>query len=339
MVVLQQALSPGDLLIFLTYLKRALNPLQDFAKYSGRLAKATAAGERVVDLLEQRPEVHDLPGAVSAPAFRGAVHFERVSFGYEENQPVLEGVEFDVQPGQHVALVGPSGIGKSTLVSLILRLYDPVDGRVKIDGCDIRSYALESLRAQISVVLQDSVLFAASVWDNIAFGTPETTPEQIQAAARLANAHDFILALPQGYDTILGERGVTLSQGQRQRIAIARAAIRRAPLLILDEPTTGLDEENERALIEALERLARGVTTFIVTHDLQLASHADLILYLECGRVLESGTHLDLMSLKGRYATLYNLQISLLESGFGDLEALEARPQREWGVDRIKEES
>ena len=290
-----------------------------------------------------------------------------MSFGYEPGQRVLDGVEFEVQPGQQVALVGPSGIGKSTLISLILRLYDPVQGHIRIDRCDIRAYTLESLRAQMSVVLQDSLLFAASVADNIAYGAPGATFEQIEAAARLANAHEFIQALPQGYDTVVGERGVTLSHGQRQRIAIARAALRRAPILILDEPTTGLDEENERAVIEALERLARGrqsdgaqkavllpspplprpnvvarvlarlrkldqtqptqpdisevsaspvqgCTTFLITHHLQLAAHADLILYLEDGRVLERGTHAELMRANGRYASLYALQASSLDS-------------------------
>jgi ATP-binding cassette subfamily B protein len=201
--------------------------------------------------------------------------------------------------------VGPSGIGKSTLVHLLLRLYDPSGGRVLIDGTDVREYTLASLRSQISVVLQDTVLFAASVRDNIAYGAPGSAPEAVEGAARLANAHEFIRTLPQGYDTVLGERGVTLSGGQRQRIAIARAALRRAPILILDEPTTGLDEENVQAVLEALERLAQGRTTLVIAHDLQLAARADLILYLEGGRVLECGAHADLLRGDGRYATLY----------------------------------
>jgi ATP-binding cassette subfamily B protein len=309
-LVLEQEITAGDLLVFWTYLRTAIRPMRDFAKHTGRLAKATAAGERVLELLEQTPEVRDLPGAVPAPPLQGAVRFECLSFAYERGRPVLEQIEFEVAAGRHVAAIGPSGIGKSTLANLMLRLYDPQKGRVLIDGSDIRDYTLASLRAQISIVLQDTLLFAASVRDNIAYGDPRATVEEIEAAARLANADEFITALPRGYDTVLGERGVTLSGGQRQRIAIARAAIRKAPILILDEPTAGLDEENERAVLEALERLARGRTTFFITHDLRLAARADLILYLEAGRVLERGTHTELMDTNNRYAGLYRLQAS-----------------------------
>ena len=301
-------MTPGDLIVFLAYLKNAYRPVKDFVKYTGRLAKASAAGERVLDLLDRTPDVRDLPGAVPAPALRGAVRFEEISFAYEPGRPALEQVDCEVQPGQHVALVGPSGSGKSTFVSLILRLYDPTAGRVLIDGRDIRDYTLASLRAQTSVVLQDSILFATTIRDNIAYGAPGAPPEAIESAARVANAHAFIEALPHGYDTVVGERGVTLSSGQRQRIAIARAAIRRAPVLIFDEPTTGLDAESERAVIEALDRLAQGWTTFLITHDLRLAARADLILYLEDGRVRERGTHGELLQADGRYASLYRVQ-------------------------------
>jgi ATP-binding cassette, subfamily B, bacterial len=307
-LALSGELSPGDLVIFLAYLKNAYRPIQEFAKYTGRLAKATAAGERVLDLLDRTPEVRDLPGAQPAARLVGAVHFEGVSFSYEAGRPVLDRIDFAVEPGRHVALVGPSGIGKSTIVSLMLRLYDPMQGRVLIDGHDIREYTLASLRSQISVVLQDTLLFAASIRDNIAYGALNASSEEIEAAARLANAHEFIQNLPAGYDTTLGERGVTLSVGQRQRIAIARAAVSRAPILILDEPATGLDEENQRAVLEALERLAQGRTTFFITHDLQHAARADLILYLEHGRVFERGTQEELLHSNGRYASLYRLQ-------------------------------
>ena len=348
-LVLRQEMSPGELLVFMAYLKNAFRPIQDFAKYTGRLAKAAAAGDRVLELLRQTPTVYDLPGAMPAPALCGAIRFEDVSFGYEPGQRVLERIDFEVKPGQCVALVGPSGIGKSTLVNLLLRFYDPQRGRVLIDGRDVRDFTLASLRAQVSVVHQDTVLFAASVRDNIAFGALSATPltlafpsgadeearvrssifplppgeggegrvrgvtaEEIETAARLANAHDFIEALPQGYDTVLGERGVTLSGGQRQRIALARAAVRKAPLLILDEPTTGLDEDNERAVLDALERLAEGRTTILIANDLRLAARADLVLYFENGQLVEHGSHRDLVAGNGRYATLYRRQAAAL---------------------------
>jgi ATP-binding cassette, subfamily B, bacterial len=307
-LVLRKELSAGALLVFLAYLKNAFRPIQEFAKYTARLGKAAAAGERVLDLLAHVPEIRDLPGAVRAPSFRGAVRFEKINFAYEDGRSVLQEVDLEVAPGQCAAVVGPSGSGKSTLVSLLLRLYDPVNGRVLIDNRDVRDFTLESLRSQISAVLQDNLLFAASVRENIAHGAAEATLEQIFAATRLANAHDFILNLPQGYDTVLGERGVTLSQGQRQRLAIARAAIRKAPILILDEPMTGLDKNNEQAVLESLERLDYGCTTFLITHDLRHAARANVILYLEGGRILERGTHAELLQANGDYSALYRMQ-------------------------------
>lgn len=309
-LALKGAITAGDLIVFLAYLKNAFRPLKDFAKYTGRLAKASASGERVLDVLDRTPDVRDLPGAVPAPPLHGAVRFERVSFAYEPGRPALEAIDCAVEPGQHVALVGPSGAGKSTFASLLLRFYDPTEGRVLIDGRDVRDYTIASLRAQISVVLQDTLLFATTIRDNIAYGAPGSSPEAIEAAARLANAHAFIEALPHGYDTVVGERGVTLSNGQRQRIAIARAAIRKAAILILDEPTIGLDGDNERAVIDALERLARGHTTFLITHDLRLAARADVILYLDGGRVRERASHNELIQASGPYATLFRLQAS-----------------------------
>ena len=310
-LVIQDALSPGDVLVFLTYLKNAFKPVQNFAKYTGRLAKAAASGERILNVLEQQPEVCDRPQARPAPIFRGAVQLENLHFGYEPHQAVLQGITLSAQPGQQIAVVGPSGSGKSTLMSLMMRLYDPTAGRVLIDGHDIRDYTLDSLRPQISVVLQDSLLFAATLRENIAYGVAGASDNEIETAARLANAHGFITTLPQGYDTVVGERGATLSGGQRQRIAIARAALRQTPILLLDEPTTGLDNANEQAVAEALRQLCQNRTTFLITHDLHLATHADQILYLEQGQVLEQGTHAELMGRNGAYATLYRMQSAL----------------------------
>jgi ATP-binding cassette, subfamily B, bacterial len=313
-LVLQGVVTAGDLLVFITYLKTAFKPIRQLAKYTGQIAKATASGERIIDVLDTIPDIQDTRGALDAPAFRGAVKFERVSFAYDTETEAggrLNQVSFEAKSGQRLALVGPSGSGKSTLISLLLRFYDPIEGRILIDGHDLREYKIDALRRQISVVLQDSILFAASVRENIAYGRLDATQAEIEAAAKLANAHEFILKLPQGYDTILGERGATLSGGQRQRIAIARAAIRHAPIVILDEPTTGLDNHSERTVSEALDRLTQGCTTFTVSHNLHITEAADRILYIEEGEVLEQGTHQELIALKGRYAKLYQLQANV----------------------------
>ncbi|GMT41708.1 MAG: hypothetical protein IEMM0002_0119 [bacterium] len=307
-LVMKKALTPGDLIVFLAYLKNAFKPMRNFAKYSGRLAKASAAGERVMELIELSPDVKDAPDAVAAEPFRGSIRFENVTFGYEPEKLVLDKLDFEVQPGESIAIVGQSGAGKSTLVSLILRLYDPGSGRILVDGSDIRGYTLESLRSQINIVLQDSLLFAASVRDNIAYGNPAASVDEIKSAAILANAHGFISAFPDGYDTVIGERGVTLSNGQRQRLAIARAAIRKCPILILDEPTTGLDAETESEVVKALDNVSKGKTTFIISHTLSMASRADRILCLANGRIIESGTHTELMNAGGLYADLYRIQ-------------------------------
>jgi len=307
-LVMQGTLTPGDLLVFITYLKVAFKPMRQLAKYTGQIAKAIASGERIVDLLEIVPEVRDLRGAYPAPAFQGKVEFQNVTFAYEKQHNLLNKLCLTVEPGQKVSLVGASGGGKSTLVKLLLRLYDPVEGSISIDGHDLREYTLDSLRKQISIVLQESILFATTIRDNIAYGCINATEEDIIAAARLANAHDFILALPEGYDTVVGERGATLSGGQRQRIAIARAAVRHSAIVILDEPTTGLDRKNESEVNQALEKLIQGKTTFWVSHNLRTTQTADLILYIEEGKVLEKGTHHQLMSLSGYYAALYALQ-------------------------------
>lgn len=316
-LVLAQTISPGDLLVFVNYLKTAFKPMRYLAKYTGQIAKATASGERIIDLLDAVPDIRDARGAIAAPPFQGAVQFENVTFAYDA-QAVLKNISFAVKPGQHVALVGPSGGGKSSLVSLLLRLYDPQSGSICIDGHDLRAYKIDSLRQQISIVLQDSVLFAVSVRDNIAYGCLGATSAEIETAARLANAHEFIMAMPQGYDTVLSERGTTLSGGQRQRIAVARAAVRQAPIIILDEPTTGLDNENERAVSEALDRLTAGRTTFMISHNLRTTEQADLILYIEHGQILETGTHRELICRGGRYAALYRLQNAIATDASGE---------------------
>ncbi len=320
-LVLTGPLSTGKLITFLAYLKRGFRPMQDFAKYTARLAKATAAGERIVELLEETPDIQDMPDAQQAPTFRGKLQFSEIRFGYDPTVLVYEGLSFSVEAGRFVAVVGDSGAGKSTLLSLLLRLYDPLKGHVLIDGQDIRRWTVSSLRGQISVVLQDTVLFAGTVYENIALGATDVDESQIVEAAKLANAHDFIVSLPEGFETMLGERGVNLSHGQRQRLAIARAAVRNAPLLLLDEPTVGLDEKNECEVRTAIRKLAAGRTTILVTHDLRQAADADEIFYIENGSLCEAGTHQQLVDLAGRYAELYQSQI-------GNTEPTQGKPSR-----------
>ena len=307
-LVIEGKVTPGDLLVFITYLKVAFKPMRQLAKYTGQIAKAIASGERIVDLLEIAPEVIDSQWSHRAHSFLGMVEFCNVSFAYENQSNTLNNISFIVVPGQKVALVGASGGGKSTLISLLLRLYDPTEGKVLVDNHDLREYTIDSLRKQISIVLQDSILFATTIRNNIAYGCIDATDKEIEAAACLANAHDFIMDLPQGYDTLVGERGATLSGGQRQRIAIARAAIRKAPIVILDEPTVGLDNHSESIVTEALDRLTQNSTTFLITHDLRTAQNADQIFYLDGGKILEQGTHQQLMRKGGYYATLHRLQ-------------------------------
>jgi ATP-binding cassette, subfamily B, bacterial len=305
--VLDGALTPGELLVFLTYLKNTLRPVREYAKYTARLAKASAAGERVVDLLETQPEVRDRPDATPAPPLTGALHFEQLRFGYGDGAaPVLDGLDLCVAPGELLAVTGPSGAGKSTLAALLLRLHEPDAGVIRVGDVRLDRHTADSVRAQIAFVPQDNALFAGTIGENIALaaGRPVDAAE-IEQAARLARAHDFIAALPQGYATPVGERGATLSSGQRQRIAVARAALRDARVLVLDEPTVGLDRDNEQAVTEALLQLARGRTTLLVTHDLALAARAQRIVVIDAGQVREQGTHAELLARQGLYATLW----------------------------------
>lgn len=304
LLVIRRVITPGDLIVFLTYLKSTFRPIRDFAKNTTRIAKATAAGERVVDLLEEEPEVCDAPGAVVAPAFAGQIDFDAVDFAYGGGGDVMNAFALSIAPGELVALVGHSGAGKSTAASLLMRLYDPQAGRVLIDGADIRSFTLASLRGQISTVLQEPLLFSDTIRENIALAYPEASDAEIEAAARNANAHDFIMRLPDGYDTVLAERGASLSMGQRQRISIARAALRRSPILVFDEPTASLDRENEALVIDALLRTAKGRTTLLVTHDLDFAAHADRIVLIDDGHITESGKPAELAKRGGAYTRL-----------------------------------
>ncbi len=307
-MVVNGSLSAGSLVLFITYLGKMYKPMQELSKMTDAYAKAAVGYERVREVLETEREVRDLPGAKKVTALRGEVEFEDVEFCYEPQQSVLRNVSFHVEPGQVLALVGPTGAGKSTIVSLLARFYDPTKGVVKIDGTDIRQFQQESLRQQISFVLQETLLFHGPIWQNIAYGKPEATRQEILKAARVANADEFIQKLPDSYNTILGERGVTLSGGQRQRLAIARAVIRNSPILILDEPSSGLDAASEKLVFEALDRLMEGKTSIVIAHRLSTIQRADMILVVKDGTIAERGTHEELIRRDGLYAELYRIQ-------------------------------
>ncbi len=285
--VLSGALTPGDLLVFTAYLATLYKPIRKLATLTSRLAKSAVCGERLIAILETEPEIRDRPDSRPAPPFRGEIRFEGVGFAYRDGRRVLHDANFHILPGQTAALVGPSGAGKSTVAKLLLRFYDPQAGSIRIDGHDIREYTLDSLRQQISVVMQQPHLFALSVRENIAYGRLDASDEEVEEAARLACAHEFIEQLPEGYETVLAEGGSSLSAGQRQRIAIARAMLRNAAIVILDEPMTGLDADSEAKVQLALDRLCRGRTCLLITHDAQSAARSDLILQvMRGGRVV-----------------------------------------------------
>ena len=301
-------LSAGVLIVFLLYLGKMYKPMRDLSKMTDTVSKAMVGYERIQEVLEIKSDVRDMRGARPAPRFKGQIEFQEVSFSYGSDKRVLKDVTFKIDAGQVAAIVGPSGTGKSTLVSLIPRFYDPVSGVVAIDGTDVRKYRLKSLRDQISFVLQDTLLFRATLWENIAYGKPNASPAEIRRAADLANAREFIEEMPDGYDTMVGERGVTLSGGQRQRIAIARAIIRDTPILILDEPTAGLDAASEQAVIGALDTLMKGRTSVVIAHHLGTIAHADAIFVFDDSALVEQGTHEALLAHNGVYAELHRLQ-------------------------------
>jgi subfamily B ATP-binding cassette protein MsbA len=307
-LVLAGRLTAGALLVFILYLERLYKPMKDLSKMADTLSKAAVSFERIDEILSVERQVRDLPMARPAPSLAGRIELAHVQFGYRPDRLVLKDVSLLVEAGQHAALVGPTGCGKSTLIGLIPRLYDILGGRVTIDGTDIRDFTLASLRRQVSFVLQDAVLFRASITQNIAYGCPRATRDDVVRAARLANAEEFILRLPEQYDTIVGERGDTLSGGQRQRIAIARAIVRNAPILLLDEPSSALDPESEELIFEGLGHLLDGRTSLTIAHRLTTVRNADVIFVLHDGVIAESGTHEQLIARGQLYDGLYRRQ-------------------------------
>jgi subfamily B ATP-binding cassette protein MsbA len=306
--VLAGRLTAGELFVFMVYYRTMYSPLRQLAKLSNITAKGSASAERVLEILNTEPDLRDLPGAKPAPRLKGWVTFDQVSFGYYPGHQVLHDISFEAEPGSVTALVGATGSGKTTTLSMIPRFYDPTSGTVRFDGQDIRTFTLASLRTQVSLVLQEPVLFRTTIYDNIAYGNPRATKAEVYAAAVAANATEFIERLDEGFDSLVGERGATLSGGQRQRIAIARAIVRNASILVLDEPTVGLDVETEHLVLEALQRLMADRTTFVIAHHLYTIQRADRIIVLDEGRIVEMGTHNELLVRNGAYARFYQKQ-------------------------------
>jgi ATP-binding cassette subfamily B protein len=306
-------LSAGSLVVFIMYLTKMYKPMQELSKMTDTYSKASIGYERIQEVIDTDGEIKDLPGARPARRFKGNIEFDKVNFAYYPDRPILRDLSFKIEAGQVAALVGPTGAGKSTIISLISRFYDPISGVVKIDGQDIRGFQQKSLRQQMSFVLQETLLFHGTIWYNIAYGKPDATRREILRAAEMANAQEFIDQLPEGYNTMVGERGVTLSGGQRQRIAIARAIIRNTPILILDEPSSGLDAVSEKLVFEALDRLMEGRTSIVIAHRLSTIRRANVIFVVQDGTIVESGKHEELLNSGGLYSELYKIQFSVEE--------------------------
>lgn len=320
-LVIGGALTFGELVAFSTYVGQLVQPTRRLGNIIPALALAAAGGERIFEILDFQSEVRDAPDAIPLPPVQGHVRFEHVSFAYFGRRPVLRDVSFEAEPGRVIALLGATGSGKSTIINLIPRFYDPTAGRITVDGHDLRRVTLGSLRDQIGIVLQESTLFATTVRENILFGRPDASEAEMVAAAAAAQADAFIRDLPQGYDTLVGERGITLSGGQRQRVAIARALLRNPRLLILDDATSSVDTETERQIQAALHRLMQGRTSFVIAQRLSTLRLADLILVLDRGQIAAAGTHAELLRRSGLYSEIYNYQLRPQE-----VQALEARP-------------